>query len=155
MHVTGGRKMRGPLAILRDTWLGFRDLPVSLGRRTDDFLTNVQQSLQAAESYARQHTEVPQRQYVHNYNLRARPKKFSVGQDCLILQPHDTSSRMFSRWKGPAKIVEIRYPDSYVVELEGRKYHLRANHLRAYFVHVDIVLNVHFLNCIRAWIIMV
>jgi hypothetical protein len=56
--------MRGPLAILRDTWLGFRNLPVSLGRRTEDFLKEVKQGLDAAQSYAAEHTRLAQQRYV-------------------------------------------------------------------------------------------
>ena len=139
MLVTGGRKMRGPLSILKESWMGFRDLPVSLGKRTEDFLQDVQTSLQLAEEYSKHQTEIAQQRYVHNYNLRTRGKKFQVGQDCLILQPDDTSSAMFSRWKGPAQIIECRYPDSYLVEYNGRRYHLHANHLRPYYVQVDSV----------------
>ena len=139
MMVTGGRQMRGPLSILHDSWLGFRNLPVSLGKRTEDFLQEVKAGLEAAEDYAKQQTELAQRQYVHYHNLRARPKKFSVGQECLILQPDSTSSRMFSRWKGPAKIIEVKFPDSYIVDYDGRKYHLHANHLRPYYVYADTV----------------
>jgi hypothetical protein len=133
MMVTGGRRMRGPLSILRDTWLGF---PVSLGKRTEDFLKEVQAGLEAARTCAEENTRAAQQRYVSRYNLRARPKKFALGQSCLILQPDSISSRMFSRWKGPATVIEVKWPDSYVVELEGRRYHLHANHLRPYNIDV-------------------
>ena len=139
MMVTGGRAMRGPLSILRDSWLGFRNLPVSLGKRTEEYLCEIKSKLQVAENYAKEQTELAQRQYVHHYNLRTRPKKFVVGQECLILQPDCTSSRMFARWKGPAIILEIKFPDSYIVEYNGRKYHLHANHLRPFHVYADSV----------------
>ena len=137
MMVTGGRCMRGPLSILRDTWLGFRNLPVSLGKRTEDFLKEVKTGLDAAIEYAGENTRLAQQRYVHQHNLRTRPKKFTVGQLCLILQPDNTSSRMFARWKGPAKVVEVKWPDSYAVELDGKRYHLHANHLRPYNIQVD------------------
>ena len=56
-----GRKMKGPLSILRESWLGYRDLPISLGKRTEDFLREVQDGLKTAESYADLH-----RQAVHS-----------------------------------------------------------------------------------------
>jgi hypothetical protein len=34
--VHGGRTMRGPISILKDNWLGFQNLPISLGKRTGD-----------------------------------------------------------------------------------------------------------------------
>jgi hypothetical protein len=139
MMVTGGRCMRGPLTILKDSWLGFRNLPVSLGKRTEEFLKEVKQGLGAAQLYADEHTRLAQQRYVHHYNLRARPKRFEIGQQCLIWQTDSTSSRMFARLKGLAKIVDAKYSDSYVVELDGKQYHLHANHLRPYFVNVDSV----------------
>ena len=66
-------------------------------------------------------------------------KKIVVGQKCLILQPDDTSSRTFSRWKGPAEVVEVKSPHSYIVELDGKQMHIHANYLRPFHVRVDEV----------------
>ena len=60
--------MRGPLSILKESWLGFRDLPTSLGKRAED-LPVVQESLNMAEACAQHYTEIVKRQRVHNYNF--------------------------------------------------------------------------------------
>jgi hypothetical protein len=99
----------------------------------------VTQGLQVAEQIAKETTLRSQERYVHHYNLRARPKRFVVGQPCLSLQPDNTSSRMFSKWKGPAEIAEVKYPDSYKVLYEGKYYHLHANHLRPYYTTVNYI----------------
>jgi hypothetical protein len=104
----------GPLSILRDTWLGFRNLPISLGKRTEDFLKEVKGGMDAAQKYADESTRLAQHRYVHQYNLRSRTNKLTIGQLCLILQPDITSSRMFARWKGPAKVVEVKWPIHWV-----------------------------------------
>ena len=119
--------------------MGHHDLPVSLGKRADEFLQEVRDGLETAESYAGKHTEAAQRRYVHYHNLRDRNKTFIVGQKCLILRPDDTSSRTFSRWRGPAEIVEIKSPHSYLVELDVKQMHVHANHLRPFYVRVDEV----------------
>jgi hypothetical protein len=149
MMVTGGRCMRGPLSILRDTWLGFRNVPVSLGKRTEDLLKEVKRGLDAAQSYADEHTKLALQRYVHNYNLRSRSKKIEVGQLCLILQPDSTVSHMFAHWKGPAEVIETKWPDSYIVDLDEKRYHLHANHLRPYHDNVDLVTcsSLELMNC--------
>jgi len=62
-----------------------------------------------------------------------------VGEEVLILRPDSTRSRVFSRWKGPAKVIAVKSPYSYVVELDGATYHLHANDLRRYNVKADEV----------------
>jgi hypothetical protein len=51
-----GRVCRGPLAILRETWTGQRDLPFSLGKDAEDFLSDLQQKLEIAKLYASKHS---------------------------------------------------------------------------------------------------
>jgi hypothetical protein len=55
----------------------------------------------------------------------------------LILMPDSTASKTFSRWKGPAIIVEKRSPYSYLVELNGARHHIHANHLRKFYAQID------------------
>jgi hypothetical protein len=62
-----------------------------------------------------------------------------MDDEVLILRPDSTASRLFSRWKGPAKIVGIKSPYSYIVELDGSRYHLHANDLRRYYVKAEMV----------------
>ena len=56
---------------------------------------------------------------------------------CLILQKDDTSNSLFSKWKGPARIIEVKSPYSYLVEYNGTQYHLHANKLRKFKVQAD------------------
>ena len=56
-----------------------------------------------------------------------------------ILQPDNTKSRVFSRWKGPATIVQVKFPHSYVVDLDDIKYRMHANQLRQYNIRADEV----------------
>mgnify|MGYP006335290363 CR=1 FL=1 len=113
--------------------------PSVWGNGLRNFFRRFENGLETAETYAAQHTEASQRRYVHYHNLRTREKKFVVGQKCLILQPDDTSSRTFSRWKGPAEVVEVKSPHSYIVELDGKQMHIHANYLRPFHVRVDEV----------------
>jgi len=77
------------------------------------------EKLEIAKTYVASHAEREQNRYTSHYNLRSRDKHFDVGEQVLILMPDNTSSRLFSKWMGPATIVDVRSPYTYTVELDG------------------------------------
>jgi len=101
---------RGPLAILKDSWCGEKNLPLNFGKNATTYLRELHEKLEIAESYATSHAERQQNRYAAHYNLRSRDKHFDVGERVLVLMPDATSSRMFSKWSGPGTIVEVRSP---------------------------------------------
>ena len=84
-----------------------------------------------------EHSNVAQNRYVDRYNLRSRDKHFTVGEKCLVLQRDNTASKVFSRWRGPGEIVEVKSPYSYIVALDGARYHIC---MRTIFVNIMFVL---------------
>ena len=132
-----GRLPRGPLAVLKENWTGLRDMPLSLGQTTVVYLSELQKNLELASSYAVEHIKREQQRYISRYNLRGREKSFDVGEQVLILIPDSTSSKVFSRWQGPAKVIERRSPHSYIVELNCVNRHIHADKLRKYHVSVQ------------------
>ena len=102
-------------------------------------MQELHENLKIAEKYADVNTQHAQQQYAARYNKRAKEKQFSLNDKVLILQPDNTKSRVFSKWKGPAVIVEVKSPHSYVVDLDGVKYRMHANQLRHYHVRTDEV----------------
>ena len=64
-----------------------------------------------------------------------------MGELILILMPDSTASCAFSKWTGPATVVEVLSPYSYVVEVAGTKCHFHANKLRKFHVRVESVAN--------------
>ena len=93
--------------------------------------------MQVASEFADCNSQREQNRYVWTYNKRARDKHFVVGEKCLILQKDDTSSSMFAKWRGPADIIAIKSPYSYIVSYVGRDYHLHANKLRKFLIRAD------------------
>jgi hypothetical protein len=134
-----GRFAKGPLSILKETWVGERDLPLDLGKNATEFLEELREKMTKAREITEEHTKRMQDRYVNRYNLRSRDKSFTVGEKCIILMPDSTASKVFSKWKGPAEIIEVKSPYSYLVEYNGARYHVHANKLRKYNVRVDEV----------------
>lgn len=130
---------RGPLTILKESWCGEKDLPVSFGKNATEYLRELHDKLNIAATYAASHSEREQNRYASHYNLRSRDKHFDVNEQVLILMPDSTSSRTFSKWTGPATVVEVCSPYSYIVEVDAVHKHFHANKLCKFHVRVDSV----------------
>ena len=50
-----GRLPRGPLAILRDSWIGSEDLPFNLGKGITDYLKELRERFDSVETFAAEH----------------------------------------------------------------------------------------------------
>jgi ribosomal protein L21E len=112
-----------------ENWTGVDSLPASLGKSPTEFLEQLQLNLKTIHGLAGDHADREQRRYVTQYNARSRDKHFQVGQQVIVLLP-DTSNKLMSRWQGPATVVEIKSPYSYLVELDsGQRRILHANRL--------------------------
>lgn len=136
-----GRHARGPLAILKENWAGENDLPLNLGKTVVQYLEELKHNLEVANDYAKEHCDKAQDRYVSQYNLRSTERKFALGDQVIILIPNTGGRHILSRWQGPATIVEIKSPHSYIVEFEGKKRHLHVDKLRTYNSRVVSVHN--------------
>lgn len=129
----------GPLSVLKESWEGQNSSPLSLGKNTVEFLRDLQSKLDTVQEFAQKHNAQANQCYVNCYNLCARPKSFVVVDQVFLLTPDTTTSRMFSHWRGPAHIMEVKSPHSYIVELDGARQHVHANRLKQYLVASDRV----------------
>jgi hypothetical protein len=135
-----GHLPRGPCSILRDFWTGEGDLPKDLGKSATDYLQKLRDRIAVANKYASTHLARAQQQYVSRYNLRSRDKKFEIGETVLILNPDTSSSRLWSRWRAPATIIDKSGEYSYLVEIDGAKQWIHANKLRKFDVRIEEII---------------
>ena len=123
-----GRLPHGPLSVLKDVWLNEQNYPTPKNKSTSEFLKDLRERLEVARSYAETHAMKAQEHYVERYNRRSSDKSFTVGEHVLVLQKDSSSSKVFSRWIGPAVVVEIQSPHSYVIEFDdGSRRVIHAN----------------------------
>ena len=92
-----GRLLRGPLAVLKDTWTEEEDVPLSLRKGVVEYLQKLRERLGDAERYTSEHADKRQTQHTTRYNLRSEDKTFNVGEQVLILVPDSTLSKTFRR----------------------------------------------------------
>jgi len=103
-------------------------------------LKDLRERLETLRSYAEAHATKAQERFVERYNRRSCNKSFLVGEHLLILQKDSTASKVFSRWIGPAVVVEIQSPHSYVVEFDDSSRRIiHANHLRKFCLKTQCV----------------
>jgi len=134
-----GKAGRGPLEVLRDTWAEIDEASPVLNKSTQEYLSQLKSELTLCNDVAAKNCEISQRAYVEQYNVRSRPKQFSVGDTVLILIP-DSSNKLKSSWQGPG-IIHFKLSDnSYTIAMpNGAIRHLHANHIREFRVQVQEV----------------
>ena len=132
-----GRIPRGPLAVLKETWTGERELPPDLGRPVEEYLQDLREKLDSAAQYAKEHAVKQQAGYVGRYNLRARHKTFQEGDQVIVLAP-DNGSKLCNKWQGPGTVVKVMSRNSYLVNLgnNGTR-HIHANKMRHFVARVN------------------
>jgi len=84
-----GHLPRGPLSILKDSWCGDENVPVSFGKNATEYLHELHEKLEITKT----HAEREQNRYASHYNLCSRDKHSDIGEQVLILMPGNTSSR--------------------------------------------------------------
>lgn len=132
-----GRLPRGPLAVLKESWIGQRDVMPILAKPVEQYMTDLQHRLRQAADWARLHAEHGQAVYAHNHNLRSRDKHFIEG-DTVIVLDDEHSGKLSRRWHGPATVVRVKSPYSYLIDMgDGRVKHIHANKMRKYTARVQ------------------
>ena len=132
-----GRTPRGPLAVLKETWAGERDIPVNLGKPVDDYLTELKSRLEAAAEIAEKHSGRAQAEYAAQHNRRAHDRHFNEGEQVLVLAP-EGGSKLFNRRQGPATVVKVKSPYSYLVDMGNVNVrHVHANKMRKFIAMVQ------------------
>ncbi|GFR20406.1 retrovirus-related Pol polyprotein from transposon opus [Trichonephila clavata] len=116
-----------------------REIPTGAARSVEEYLKQLQKKLQDAHEIASENSAKNQERMTSHYNLRSREKSFSVGDEILILMPSSTH-KLLNTWIGPAKVVKLTRPHSYLVRMEDvNTRELHVNKLRPYISRVDHV----------------
>src|SRR6218665_3945763 len=127
-----GTTPRGPLIVLKELWIGERQMPLSIGKTTEQYLQDLKNNLELARAYAEFYSDIEQRRMTDYYNLRSMDRRYSVGEKVISLAPDPKGAKLFNRWQGPGTVIEVLSPHSYIVEIDGKKRHLHANRIRKY-----------------------
>ncbi|GFT09491.1 retrovirus-related Pol polyprotein from transposon opus [Trichonephila clavipes] len=81
-----GRLPSGPISLLKEVWVGERNIPTTLSRSVEKYLEDLIEKLRKAHEIAAETAEATQNNYA-SYYKRSREKQFKVGDKVLVLLP--------------------------------------------------------------------
>ncbi|CAH1243923.1 GIN1 [Branchiostoma lanceolatum] len=123
-ELTFGRQVRGPLMVLRETWLDEEEQEDSLA----DYITDLKTKLEWMQEWSLQQQETTQKKSKAWYDKTARDREFSVGDQVLVLLPSATS-KLQRQWRGPYTIMQKMNSVDYKVDTGRRTKRIRIYHV--------------------------
>jgi hypothetical protein len=124
-----GRTVRGPIAVLRQLWTD--DHAVEEVRTTYQYVADLRNKLEEVCSLAQENLQRAKAQQARNYNKRAKPRQFEVGDKVLLLLPQEHNKLQVS-WKGPYVVTEKVGGQTYRIQLPTKEKLYHANLLKRY-----------------------
>lgn len=88
-----GAAPRDHLAILKESWVGKRDLPFRIGKTLQQYLRDLKDNLEMARAYAEYYTDIEQKRMTEYYNLRSMDRRCAVGDKVIVLAPDAQSAQ--------------------------------------------------------------
>ena len=125
-----GRKPRGPIALLADTWIE-ADPTDSEGKPLYQYLFDLKNTISETCEIALQHSKQAQTKNKTYFDRKAKPRSFEVDDEVLVLLP-TASNKLLMTWKGPFVVQECLHPD-YRILMKGKSKIFHANMLKKYF----------------------
>ena len=120
-----GRDVRGPLALLKETWMEEEDPP---SQNTLTYVLQMRERLKNMAGLAQQNLEQAQQRQKSYYDRKAHARSFKVGDKVLVMLPSD-SSKLLAKWQGPFEVTHRLGSTTYEVSGPGPKRSRRVLHV--------------------------
>ena len=125
-----GRRVRGPLAVLRDLW---EDCTVTSEQRSEyQYVLDLQKRLEDCARLAAAQSQISSSKYKRYFDLKSQNRSFEVGDEVLLLLP-DSRKKLLISWRGPYKVIEKRGKVNYLIDTPGRPSLYHINLLKRYY----------------------
>ena len=109
-----GRQVRGPLAVLKDSFVDSSDET----RSVVQYVLDVRDRLAKMTELAREQEVEAKEKQKRYYDRKARRRELRVGQKVLILLP-TSASKLLAQWKGPYEVIDQISPVDYKIRMRG------------------------------------
>ena len=124
-----GRRVRGPLTLLKEIWTG--EPSEEQTRTTYEYVFDLRNRLQDTCKLAHEHLAKAKEQQRSYYNQKSRNRSFNIGDKVLLLLPTE-HNKLLLHWKGPFTVVGKHGSCDYQIDLNGQIKIFHANLLKAY-----------------------
>ena len=119
-----GRRVRGPLDVLKEEWTGDRGTAVPVATHVVEMRERLVEMTQLVSENAAK-SQQKQRRY---YDQGAKSRRFDVGDQVLVLLP-TTANRLKLHWTGPYKVTRKVGTVDYEIEMPGRRQERKIYHV--------------------------
>ena len=123
------RTVRGRMSILKELWA--EEIPEEEVKTTYQYVLDLKQRLEETCEVARNQLAKSSRRYKKYFDVKARERRFEVGDMALLLLP-TTSNKLKMQWKGPFQIVWKVARHDYRLHVNGNEKTYHANLLKKY-----------------------
>ena len=125
-----GRKVRGPLAILRDLWS--EPNLANDTRSSYQYVLELRERLEDSAEIAASNANMNASVYKSYFDKNSVKRTFKVGDEILLLLP-DSSNKLLSSWKGPYTVTEVKSKVNYMINKDGKSKLFHVNMLKPYY----------------------
>ena len=127
-----GRKFRGLLTILRESWTGHDQMFEYKNMSTAQYMTELNDRIQATLKAAEQNVAKAQVKMKRAYDKHASIRTLNPGDLALLLVP-TSDNKIFCQWSGPFRVIRRCENNNYELQLENRKAMFHINSLQKYY----------------------
>ncbi|XP_041470756.1 uncharacterized protein LOC121420251 [Lytechinus variegatus] len=131
-----GRKVRGPMAILKELWTG--NVDVAETKTTYEYVLELRNRLEETCQEAHRSLQKSATRYKKQYDKKSKVRSFVPGDKVLLLLPTDRS-KLLLQWKGPFNVIAKIGASDYRIDLNGKTKVFHINLLKKYNVRQDEV----------------
>jgi len=126
-----GRKIRGLLAVMRDSWTKDDGAQRNVKMPAAKYLEELTERIKTALAAAGSNLAEAQQRSKETYDRRSTERYLQPGDLALFLQP-DSSIKMLAKWKGPYHVLRRCENNNYEIQMDNRRAMLHINSLRKY-----------------------
>ena len=119
-----GRSVRGPLDILKESWVASERADESVVSH----ILDMREKLSKMQAIVQDNLKGSQQQQKRWYDKSARQREFQQGDQVLVLLPTSTN-KLLAQWQGPYKVKERVGNVNYLVEMHDRRKKHRIFHV--------------------------
>ena len=119
-----GRKVRGPLDVMKETWTG----TVSGPKSVVSHIVTMRERLASMTDLVKENMKEAQLRQKKWYDTKSKAREFSPGQEVLLLLP-SSSNALQAKWQGPFKVVRKVGPVDYEIATNHKGRKLKVYHV--------------------------
>ena len=126
------------MSILKELWTKEVDHPETLS--TYQYVIDLRNRLEETCKLAQTELAKSRDRYRSQYNKKAKPRQYEVGDEVLLLLP-TASNKLLMQWRGPFPIIAKKSIMDYTIDFGHRQKTFHINMLKKYIRRKDEIIN--------------